>query len=154
MRYSSVAVLLLFAVACYHYIPAEPGDVTPGAQVRARLTDAGADAMRPYFGRGVHRVDGPLVGWDDNGVSLAVQTQLSRPGFPPTTVADTIHLSADNVDVLERQVIDVPRTGLAALCVVAAATAAVFATRSFGGSTKEQPPPEPKNIIFFRIPFP
>lgn len=154
MRCLSVAVGLLFTAACYHYVPAEPRDVTPGAQVRARLTDEGADAVRPYFGPGVHRVDGPLVGWDENGVSLAIETQVSRPGFPPTTMADTIHLSPDHVGMLERQVIDLPRTGLAALCVAAAATAAVFATRTFGGSTTKDQPPEPKNIILFRIPFP
>jgi hypothetical protein len=154
MRYSSVAVLLLFAVACYHYIPAEPGDVTPGDQVRARLTSAGAQAMRSYFGPRVNNVDGPLVRWDDNGVSLLVETYVTRPGFPATTVADTVRLPPGQMEALERQVVDVPRTGLAALCVVAAATAAVLATRSFGGAVHTESPPRPGNILVFRIPFP
>ena len=105
MRIPRVSLVIAFAAllgGCYKYVPVEPSAVTPGAGVRARLSDAGAEEMRRLFGPDVLSVEGPLVAWNGGGLSLLWETYLRRQGYPPTTVTDTIRLEATSPWVVYR----------------------------------------------------
>lgn len=154
VRLTLAAATLAVASGCYHYVPASPAGVSPGADVRAWLTDSGIDEMRGYFGPDVNSVEGPLVRWDGGGVALLVETYVSRPGFPPTSVADTIRLLPPHVATVELRELNRWRSAGLAAIIVGGAVAALLAARTVGGQSEEpELPPDPEAMILFRIPF-
>lgn len=148
-------VALLATTACYRYVPAEPAELVPGAEVRARLTGAGIDAMRAFFGPYVTDIEGELVRWDQRGATLRYETFVRRPGFPATTIQDSVHLEPRHVAAMERKELDGRRSVLAGAVVVSGAIAAAISSGAFGGGGLpwEGPPPGDE-IIVIRIPFP
>lgn len=152
-----VLLLAFLAIAaCYRYVPAEPARVVPGQDVRTRLTGEGMDAMRGFFGPGVIDIEGKLVRWDRQGVTLLFETFVTRPGFPATTIQDTIQLQPWHVDLVERKELDGRRSVLAGAAVVSGAITALISSKAFGsgGNPGESPEPEPDELIIIRLPFP
>ncbi|MFO8173128.1 MAG: hypothetical protein R6T96_02525 [Longimicrobiales bacterium] len=82
--------LLVANAGCYRYGPAPGGAAAaaPGTQLRARLTEAGQNEVRGYFGADMESVDGPLVRWGEDGVEILIRSQIQRQGFPPTSFTD------------------------------------------------------------------
>lgn len=159
MRICRLIVILgttAFANGCYRYVETTRTAVSPGSEVRAQLTEAGVEEMRGYFGPDVQSVKGPLARWDEDGVEVLVQTYVRRPGFPPTSIADTIRLSPFQFSGVEIREVDRARSiGLAAL-IAGGTVAAVFGTGVFGGGSddgSEGDDPDPDASIIFRIPI-
>lgn len=154
------SLLVLGAVAlssgCYRWIPAEPGSVPTGALVRAYLTDSGVVEARRTFGPGTGTVEGPLVGWDGSGFSLLVQSSLQRPGFPPTTLTDTVRFQSAHLAEMEMRELNGTRTLLLGVGLAGLGVAALLVAQSVGGESGqpgegEGPPIE--DAVVFRIPF-
>ena len=117
-RWGILARALLFGVwvvqtGCYGYRPIPPTGRPPrGAQVRARLTDDGASSVRLRRGGSGGALQGEVVGWDAEGLHLAVG---SRSPLLPTTFGsgvDTVSIPSLDILVLEEKHLDGLRTAL------------------------------------------
>ena len=147
---------LLFLGACYRYVPAEMAAVPLGSDVRAHLTGDGVEAMRSSFGPDVHSVEGPLVEWDEEGVGVLTEMYLSRPGFPATTLTDTVRLLPHHLAGVEMKKLDRKRTAGFTAVVVGGMAAALWAGKAFGGSSDDNGEgggPDPEASVIFRIPI-
>ena len=154
VRLVLAAITLAVASGCYHYVPANPTDIVPGGDVRAQLTDAGRNEMRGYFGPDVTAIEGPLVRWDVGGVALLVETYVSRPGFPPTYVSDTIRVLPQHLATLEAKELNGWRTAGLGVAILGGAVAAVWVAQTVGeGPADFPPPPPPDTMLRFRIPL-
>jgi len=146
----------LLTGGCYRYVPTEMAAVPPGAEVRAHLTGDGIEAMRSYFGPEVYSVEGPLAWWDEGGVGLLTEISLSRPGFPPTTLTDTVRLLPHHLAGMELRELDGKRTAGLTAAIVGGMAVALFAGQAFGGSSDdsgEGAGEDPEASIIFRIPL-
>ncbi len=155
-RTTLVIAALAVTGGCYRYVPADRAGVLPGAELRARLTDAGVEEMRGYFGPNVRSVKGPLASWDREGLALLIETSVQREGFPPTSLTDTIRLLPHYVAGVDLQKLDGKRTAGFTAVLLGGAAAAVLAARAFGGSSEgldEGGEERPPAMILFRIPF-
>ncbi|MCH7564910.1 MAG: hypothetical protein IH968_13925 [Gemmatimonadetes bacterium] len=156
VRRTLIIAALALTAGCYRYVPADRTLVPAGAKVQARLTDAGVEEMRRYFGPNVRFVKGPLVSWDGEGLALLVETSVQREGFPPTILADTIRLLSHHVAEVGIQELNGKRTaGFTGVMLVGGA-AAVLVARTFGGSSEglgEGGEPRPPALILFSIPI-
>ena len=155
VRTTLVIAALAVTAGCYRYVPAERARVVPGAELRARLTDAGVEEMRRYFGPNVLSVEGPLVSWDGEGLALLSETSVQRAGFPATFMTDTIQLLPHYVADVEFQKLDGKRTAGFTAAILGGAAAAILASRAFGGSSEGEGGggPEPEAMILLSIPL-
>jgi hypothetical protein len=148
---------LLLPMGCYRYVNADPEGVIPGSQVRAQLTEAGIEEVGPYFGSGLEEVEGPLVRMNGEEVGILMRTYVSRPGFPPTSVADTVGLLPGHIRNFQVRELDGQRTAAMTALVVGAGVAAVLAPRVVGGGSGGEGPegndPDPNAQILLRIPL-
>jgi len=150
-----IVVGLLLSGGCYRYVPTEMVAVPPGAEVRALLTGDGIEAMRAHFGPEVNSVKGPLVSWDEEGMGLLTELSVSRPGFPPTTLTETIRLLPHHLAGVELRELDGKRTLGFTAAVLGSMAGAILAGRAWGGSSEDPNggDPDPEAAIVFRIPF-
>jgi hypothetical protein len=85
--------------ACYRYTPTDLPSSALGADVRVRLTDAGAITLAPLVGNRIELVDGLVSSIADTSVTLAVTGTTDRLGvetpwrgeqvtFPRSTLAE------------------------------------------------------------------
>jgi hypothetical protein len=85
--------------ACYRYTPIDLPSSALGAEVRVRLTDAGAITLAPLVGNRIELVDGRVSSIADTAVTLAVTGTTDRLGletpwrgeqliFPRATLAE------------------------------------------------------------------
>ena len=149
-------VCLAFTAGCYRYVPVERTAAPAGTMLRARLTDAGAEEMRRYFGPGVVEVKGPLVSWNGEGLSLLTESFLRREGFPATTVTETVRLLPQHVAGVDIRELDGARTAVFSVAVLAGAVATICAARTFGGELDdggEGGDLDPDAAVLFRIPI-
>ena len=149
-------VCLALTAGCYRYVPVEQAAAPSGTVLRARLTDAGAEEMRRYFGPGVMEVKGPLVSWNSEGMSLLNESFLRREGFPATTITDTLSLLPQHVAGVDIRELDGARTAVFSAALLAGAVATVFAAQIFGGAPEdggEGGDLDPDAAVLFRIPI-
>ncbi|MGH7476124.1 MAG: hypothetical protein ACRELD_07530 [Longimicrobiales bacterium] len=146
-------------LGCYRYVPVEPGQLTPGAEVRAHLTEPGAEEMRSVLGSTMDMVDGFLIERGPDELTLDVAAEVRVPGYPATRLNQLVELRSDHIQTLELREIDHLRTTMLAAGIAAGAVAAVLSTRAiFGGEDETLPPDDPPPAavwpIGFRIQFP
>jgi hypothetical protein len=149
-------VCLCFTAGCYRYVPLEEAVAPSGTLLRARLTDAGAEEMQRYFGPGVVEVKGPLVSWNDEGLSMLRETFLRREGFPATTVTDTLSLLSQHLAGVDVRELHGTRTAVLSVAILAGVVATVFAAQIFGGGAETGPEggdDDPDAAVLFRIPI-
>lgn len=151
-----VATILVLTGACYRYVPTESTAVPPGARIRALLTEDGVEEMRGIYGPNVNYVEGPLVGWSGEGLGVLAELEMRRPGFPATTLTDTIQLLPNQYSSVEVRQLDGKRTAGFTVVILGGMTVAALGAKIFGGTSEEEPPgpPEPEAaIVFLRIPL-
>ncbi|UCC26465.1 MAG: hypothetical protein JSU98_05045 [Gemmatimonadales bacterium] len=157
VRTSLVLGTLVLSSGCYRWVPTEPRAVSPNAEVRVVLTEAGAEEMTRYFGPDVEAVEGSLVSWDGQGVSLLRQVSVQQAGFMPTTMNDTIRLAPGHLAEVGVKELDGPRTAGFTALVLGTAAAALLVARAVGGSSDDSGegggPPIGESSAGFRIPF-
>lgn len=146
-------VTVALTPACYRWVPAEPGVVPPGTEVRVRTTVEAMDDLARIHGEGIAEFRGPVVTWNDEEVSLLTEVLLQRPGFPATTLADTVRLRQDQVENISVPELSVSRTVAMVAGVIGGAAGVLLLTRSFGGDieTNTGDPPIDEAVVF-RIP--
>ena len=153
--------LLTFTAGCYRYVPVTPSAVGPGTEVRTRLTEDGQREVRSFMGSDTDAVEGSLVAWNRDGVSLLVQSEIRRDGFPPTAFTDTLELLPQHVQSVQVRELDGWRTAGTAALVVGGAVVAVLAPRALGGDSEsgdgegggEGDPTDPNAQILIRFPL-
>jgi len=157
-RFLVISVALIFSWGCYQYVPTESGIVPPGSEVRARLTDAGREEMRQYYGPGVEDVRGALVRWDQDGLGIMTELTLTRPGFPSTIMVDTLELLPQHVAGVDIREFDGKQSLWFTAGVVGGMAGAVLLARAVGGSSGDEgggegDPTDPDAAILYRVPL-
>ena len=76
----TMAASTIASGGCYSYSPIDPTPSAVGAEVRVRLTDAGAVTLAPYIGNRIELVDGRVSAVTDTAVTLAVTETTDRLG--------------------------------------------------------------------------
>ncbi|MGH7698954.1 MAG: hypothetical protein ACREMJ_00310 [Gemmatimonadales bacterium] len=144
--------LLIVATGCYQYVPVSPAEVAPEAEVRVRLSLGGVQRFRRPLVRDLEQLEGRLVRWDPDVLTVHVPTEVHTAGFPPTTSVEVIELASSDVGVVERKKLHTWRTVGLVAAIVGGTVAAVFGTRIVGGGQDDpEPPPDPRQSI--RIPI-
>ena len=125
--FRAIPFLVAAAVAggCYRYVPADPGDVTVGTQMRAILTPTEAQRMRTVLATGDTLVDGTVTAVTPEafefrvaGVNLPGRTSV-EPLYQQVTVARR------DITAIELRQFDRTRTALVAVGGAALAGAVV-----------------------------
>jgi hypothetical protein len=135
-------VPIVMVAACYRFVPTTPSDVTPPMEVRARLSDEGAERFGGPLNRDLRTIDGRLLRWDEDGAAVEIRTEMRREGFPPTTLTEVLELAPNDVTVIERRRLDAWQTGGLVAAIVGGTVAAVLGTRTVGGGQGEPEPPD------------
>lgn len=114
--------LILWAVfplaACYSYVPVDPAAISPGMQVRARLSAPGALRVSEATGEVRRRLEGEVVALQADTLVVAIPVRSSggsyvaQAGLPPPL--DTLQVARVDVAVLEEKRFSAGKTALAA----------------------------------------
>lgn len=135
-------LLLLAAVGCHRYRPAEPDAVSRGAQVRVRLTDEGQESLARRTVRFERELEGRLhrVGPDSLWI---VSSRGNRRAVTSTaaTIRDTLAIPRGHVNGLDREEVSVLRT--AGIIGAGAAGIGIFAATSVTDPGGSDAPREP-----------
>ena len=118
-----IVALLLTVAGCARWVPAPPGTVPPGSDVRLRLSEEGAGRLEELTGRFAVEVTGELIQWEPEVLlSTAVATPGATvgPGLRQRLVVDP-----DEVLSIDVREVDRTRTGFLVGGVVAAAGSAI-----------------------------
>lgn len=149
-------VLAGLVSGCYHYTPIEYGAVSPGMDVRARVSASTAERITPLLGTSARVVTGPVV---DRGAStfvVEVPTVVQAGIAGATqTLHQRIALAPADVVELERRTLDRPKTalivGAAAIATIATTIAALHGNP--GIDHPSTPSPTENRIPIFKIRF-
>lgn len=154
LRRAMLLLTLSLSPACYRWVPHE-GTLPAGTEIRVRVTDTGSDDLRRRYGANEGFVSGPLAIWSEDEVAVLAQTLLTRPGFPSTTVTDTVEVPARYVAGIDVKELDGKNTAFFTAGILAGGVGLVLATRWLGGSSEanEGDIPPPEEAIIVRIPL-
>ena len=152
---TAAGLLLALAVAgCYTYVPARPGEVSPGTRVRVLLSEEEADRLSDVTWTRDRAVEGTLLEEENGELLLLVPVITQTRGIRVETLRQRIRLSPEDILLLERRELNRGKTvvvvGTGALIV-----GAVLANELWGGANPGSEPPEapPQDaIIWIRIP--
>jgi hypothetical protein len=117
---------------------------SPGAEIRLRLSEAGAARLAQVLGPDARTLEGRVLGSSDTTVVLAV-TGLTRQGSSATSWAgDSVVVPRDAIAGTERRVLDRGRTfATVALGIAAAALTGRLARTAGGTNQGGEPTPAP-----------
>lgn len=151
----TMILVLAASAGCYRWVPHEGGPVPAGTDVRVRMTDAGSDAVGRRLGETEGSFTGPLAFWTDQAVAVTTTASISRPGFAPTLVTDTIDIPLAYLAGVDVKVLDRKNTTFLTAGIVVGAVGLVFATRALGGETDivEGGGPPSEEAVIVRIPL-
>lgn len=135
-------LLLLGAVGCHQYEPAEPETVSRGAQVRVRLTQEGQESLARRTVRFERELEGSLlrVGPDSVWV-VSPRGNRSAVSSTAATIRDTLAIPRGHVSALDREEVSVLRT--AGIIGAGAAGIGIFAATSVTDPGGSDAPREP-----------
>jgi hypothetical protein len=155
----SAAILLAPAMlaGCYSYSTIEPAAVTPGMNVRARVSSTTAERIGPSLGMSDARLlSGEVVESQPGALTLKVPSvPVGTPGAAEGLYQQIVINRQDVLEVESRK-LDVTRTRIVIGGVVVAA-GAIFATATLHGRATGDGPttegPSTFNIGIFRLHF-
>lgn len=154
---STLLLCLVLSAGCHRWVPHDGTPVPEGTDVRVRVTDAGSDELQSRFGPNDGSVDGPVAYWNTEAIGLLVQSTIRRPGFPATTISDTIPVPSRLVSGVDVKTLDNRRTTALTAGIVLGGLGLVLATRAFGGEAEDgdptPPPPDASWIVRFPLPL-
>jgi hypothetical protein len=132
---------------CYTYTPIEATQVTPGMQVRARVTANTADRLASSLGGEQRVMSGVVTAKQGPGLTLQVPTVPMGNVNAQQGLYQQIALAPSDVLELESKTLNRQRTGLLIGAGVAAVgvAAAFLATGSSAGA--DAPPPPESNFL-------
>lgn len=131
------AILFMPALVagCYTYTPIEASQVTPGMQVRARVTANTADRLSSSLGGEQRVMSGVVTGKQGGGLTIEVPTVPMGNVNAQQGLYQQIALAPSDVLELESKTINRQRTGLligAGVVAVGIAAATLASGRSSG----------------------
>jgi hypothetical protein len=130
----------LLCSGCYGYVPAEPGRVTPGEDVRVQLTSLETLPGLASVGREPgESVAGRLVRGDGRELVLRVPVAVQSGAILTRTLGQDVTIPAGRIAQLERRELNRARTGLAFAGGVGA-LAAILLSFGQGVPDPELPP--------------
>ena len=146
----SRTLLLAFVLAlggCHRYVPVRPGTVTPGSDVRVRLTPEGVQRIGEAYGSASGTITGQLESWAEEvvvRVPVGGSPGMLDRGLMNKIVIPQADIAA--VDLIER---DRTRTAVLSLSIgaVAGLTAIAVFGGVFGGATVKDPPAPEDTLI-------
>ena len=147
VRAGAIAVYSTVGVGCHRYTPID-SQAAPslGADVRVRLTDAGAVALGPVIGNRVELVDGGLVAVADTAVTLSVTQTTDRLGNELSWRGEQVAIPRTMVDGFEKRTLDRGKSylvgGITAGVVALVAIGFTVAGGGSGGRTSGTPTPK------------
>ena len=134
-------VLVVLSVGCHRYVPAQIGDVSPGMEIRLRLSDEGAERVEEFTGLRRAEVSGELLEWSDEVlVSMPAPNQVGMNG---RSLQQRVVVGADQVLGIDVREFDRTRTTLfvSGVSVVVGAALITAVAKLFGGTEKGEIPP-------------
>jgi hypothetical protein len=141
-RAGFLAAAVLWAAGCYSYTPVALGAATPGAVVRAAVTEQASSTLTGQFGPGVMRVHGMLLERDATTVSILVDSyQTSRNG-ELSGVSDPVRLPFDQIAFAEQKRLSMGRSILLGIAFLGGAVAL---TEIFVGDERVVEPTDPND---------
>jgi hypothetical protein len=123
---------------CYRYAPIDPQAPAPGAEVRVRLTDAGAITLAPYVGNRIELIDGHISSVVDTAVTVSVTGTTDRLGVEATWRGEQVSIPRTAFYELTRRTLDRRRSFVAG-AIVAGVIVAIgigFSVAGNGGGGK------------------
>lgn len=124
MRRGFLIVALAFgATGCHTFQPATIADLTPGEDVRARVTGAFADSLSAVLSGDARVLEGSYVESNGSTVYIDVPVSSAYQGMRLQTLNQRIEVPATAFVDVERRELSRARTGLAIGAVLAAAGA-------------------------------
>jgi hypothetical protein len=127
------AVVVAAMPGCYSFVPVGVEAVSPGENVRARITAEASGKLPEAVPSDNRLVEGELLERRDDGFTLFVPTTVRQQGFYSESLHERVWLSSADVIDLERRELDRPRTYV--LAGVGAAAVVAIALKTLTGKT-------------------
>jgi hypothetical protein len=117
-------ITVVLAAGCYNYSPVATTP-QPGHSVRAEISDRGSGSLTAQLGPGVTQLEGLLLNADTQGVSILVQSYVTRHQGTLAGTGEAVRLQPDQIRVLEEKRLNRPRSFLLAAALAATAVLAI-----------------------------
>ena len=144
MKFVVLLLVPALSVGCYTYSPIEVAAVTPGMEVRARVSAATAAQLAPSLSMSDARLLTGAVVDTQGGLTLKVpSTRMGVVGGEQDELFQQILIARSDLLELESKQLDNGRTRLAVIAGVAGAvalTAGILHGRSSGAPAVTEPP--------------
>ena len=151
----ALAATLLVLSGCFSYIPARPGEVEPGLDVRARVSPTAGARIAPLLGAtDARRLDGKLITNGADTIIVEVPTvMLDNREFGRTP---NQRISIPRGDLIELEVRKMDRWRTMGIVGGAAVVLGVALTKALKGEAGKEPLPGGggTDAIVFRIAWP
>jgi hypothetical protein len=153
-RFPLAAALLALTISagCHHYVPVPMESVTPGSDIRARVTAEEARRLEPILVRDDARVlEGIFLERRNGNILVQVPVVSELRGIRMETIHQRVDLPVSSILEMELKEIDRGRTGLAlGAGTVILVALVVNHLRDSGSSDRDGPLPPPDEI---RVPL-
>ncbi len=151
------AAAVVLTSGCYSYAPVSLESVSPGQEIRARISAQGSDRIREQLQTESREIEGEVLSRENGQVLLNVTAALRQVGFRFEPLQQRVLLTEDELLELERKELDRRKTYFVAAGVGVAVGTALFVVLEgrAGGGTK-QPPiggPSDDRFVILSIPF-
>ncbi len=144
VQWTGLALLLLLALSgCYAYVPVVDDGLTPGDDVRLRLSAPTATTVSERIGRPIRSVEGPLLLLSSDSLRVNVGWGAIYAGTVFEGRRDTLQFHRSQILEVDRREFSRFRTGLAAAALTAGVVALIRAITAGGQGTPDpgEPPP-------------
>ena len=158
MKPLATAALLgaLVLPACYTYSPSTVGELTPGAQVRARLTGAQFDELAEHLPGEDRVLEGEIIEAGNDGILLEVPVATSVQGMQVQSYHQRLDIPSSGVADVELRTLNKHRTysvtGAAILAIGYVIWDQLLSDTRRGGGTEPPPPGEDRRTLI-KIPL-
>lgn len=139
VHWTGLALLLLLALSgCYAYVPVVDDGLTPGDDVRLRLSAPTATTVSERVGHPIRSVEGPLLVLTSDSLRVDVGWGAIYAGTVFEGRRDTLQFHRSQVLEVDRREFSRVRSGLAAAALTAGVVALI---RSITGGGQGRPDP-------------
>jgi hypothetical protein len=140
IRLALLSASLLLTAACTVYTPIRGTAVTPGYDVRVRLTDKGAVNLVPSIGPRARQLQGTLRRATDTSLVVLVRRVVREDGGEDTYDGQEISIPSQDIELAETSKTSVSRSILAAGGILASALLIGKGAGDIGGGGSSRPP--------------
>jgi hypothetical protein len=148
-----VVLALLAAPACYTYSPGSVESITPGEEVRVRVTREAAARLEPALASQETTLEGQVVRAENGSLWLDVISASRHIGFHVERMSQTVNLEDAETLTVEIKTLDRPRTFVAVgvVALVSGAIAWKALSGESGGNTSQGPGGQPSDDRIVRF---